>query len=509
MKRAFFIIVGLLILPACVLALDSPSMPEPGYDQGGRFPAGTINTVDYWSPSMGAMNTMWVYTPPGYNPGQRYPVVYGYPGIDAGADTIFADWGAGAGIVADNLIGEGKIQPLIIVAIDDNHGDVASDTLNVIIPYIDSHYSTYADADHRGLYGYSWGGGYTFNIGCSNLDTFHHLSPSSAAPNKAGDDQLFPRGGAEAREKLKTLLISCGDADWLGLFNLSEGTHNYCAANGIPHHWWPVAGGGHDAGVWRAAMWNFLQLINWGGDTPPPPPPVPGDGVVFYQEFNYGGAAGQALGEGSYTLSQLAAKGVINDWASSVRVPSGYTVTMYQHDDFTGESWTLTSDTPEFGSLGADNLVSSVQIEVNKTLGGVYKIMSRHSGKAIDALGAGDDNGNQLVQWLYSGGENQQWLVTDEGGGEYSIIGVHSGKCLDIDGGVTTGGAAVQLSDYWGGTNQKYYITPTDSGYYRISPTHAPDACLDVKGYSFDDGAPIILWPCWGGENQQWSFENP
>src|ERR1017187_8840057 len=47
---------------------------------------------------------------------------------------------------------------------------------NVIIPYIESHYPVIADADHRGIYGYSLGGGATFNEAfgySSGLDTFH------------------------------------------------------------------------------------------------------------------------------------------------------------------------------------------------------------------------------------------------------------------------------------------------------------------------------------------------
>ena len=248
-----------------------PCTPPVGYDQGGIFPAGTSTNVSYYSPSQGANDTMTVYLPPGYNPSQKYPVIYGYPGIGAGEDTIFAGWCVDAGGLADNLIGQGKIKPVIIVGIDDNNGDVQSDTLNVIIPYIDSHYSTYADADHRGLYGYSWGGGYTFNIGCGNLNTFHYLAPSSAAPNKAGDSSLFPNGGAEAKQKLKTLLIACGTADYLGLYSSSEGAHNYCVANGIPHAWWPVLNGNHDAGsVWRPHMWNFLQMADIAGISDPP-----------------------------------------------------------------------------------------------------------------------------------------------------------------------------------------------------------------------------------------------
>jgi enterochelin esterase-like enzyme/fibronectin type 3 domain-containing protein len=271
MRRAFIILAGLIAIPAWVMAQPLPTMPPGGpdngdFDKGGRFPAGSVTGVSYYSPSQSANDTMYVYLPPGYTTSKRYPVIYGYPGIGAGADTIFAGWCVGAGTVADNLIGEGKIQPVIIVAIDDNNGDVQSDTLNVIIPYIDSHYSTYADADHRGLYGYSWGGQYTINVGSSHLDTFHHLSPSSAALWGSAGGSF----GADARQKLKTLLISCGTSDWDGFYPPNQATHNDCAANNIPHAWWPVKGGGHDAGVWRPAMWNFLQLADAAGISDPP-----------------------------------------------------------------------------------------------------------------------------------------------------------------------------------------------------------------------------------------------
>jgi hypothetical protein len=61
-------------------------------------------------------------------------------------------------------------------------------------------------------------------------------------------------------------------------------------------------------------------------------PPINNSGVVFYQHINYGGTASQPLGPGNYTLSQLQALGFVNDWASSVRVPAGRTLTMYAND---------------------------------------------------------------------------------------------------------------------------------------------------------------------------------
>ena len=95
----------------------------------------------------------------------------------------------------------------------------------------------------------------------------------------------------------------------------------------------------------------------------PTPPEVSGGGtgVTFYQDINFGGTASQVLAKGNYTLSQLAGKGVPNDWASSVRVPAGWTVIMYQDDNFTGQSWTLTSDVSSFITLspnGNDKLSS-------------------------------------------------------------------------------------------------------------------------------------------------------
>jgi hypothetical protein len=88
-------------------------------------------------------------------------------------------------------------------------------------------------------------------------------------------------------------------------------------------------------------------------------------GAIFYQNTQYGGTASQALSVGTYTLSQLAAKGVPNDWASSARVPSGRTVIMYHDDNFAGTSWTLTSDTPDFSTLSpsANDQMSSCKIQ--------------------------------------------------------------------------------------------------------------------------------------------------
>lgn len=88
-------------------------------------------------------------------------------------------------------------------------------------------------------------------------------------------------------------------------------------------------------------------------------------GVVFYQNVGYGGASSQSIQPGTYTMAQLANMGVPNDWASSIQIPDGWMVTMYEHDNFTGQSWTLTGDASNFAVLAnsANDKVSSCVIQ--------------------------------------------------------------------------------------------------------------------------------------------------
>jgi len=89
----------------------------------------------------------------------------------------------------------------------------------------------------------------------------------------------------------------------------------------------------------------------------------PGIGAVFFANVGYTGTASQILTAGTYTLAQLAAAGIANDTASSCRIPSGWTAIIYQNDGFSGTSWTLTSDTPNFtGYSGLNDAMSSCRL---------------------------------------------------------------------------------------------------------------------------------------------------
>jgi endoglucanase len=179
-----------------------------------------------------------------------------------------------------------------------------------------------------------------------------------------------------------------------------------------------------------------------------------------------------------------------------------------QNDLFDATTGAVLNQTKLNAVLGISALPPIASLATNAPVtNGTYRLISRLSGKALDANGTGD--GTQIIQWPYWGGTMQQWTVTNTGNGQYSIVGVQSGKALDIQNGATTNGTKVELYSNWGGPMQKFTFTPTDSGYFRISPVSSPNSSLDVTGVSTADGAYIQQWTYWGGTGQQWSVINP
>jgi hypothetical protein len=80
--------------------------------------------------------------------------------------------------------------------------------------------------------------------------------------------------------------------------------------------------------------------------------------VTFYQDGGYGGAS-VSLGAGSYTLAQLEAAGIPDNWMSSLTMPDGYKVEVYDGDDFTGTMWTFSASNPGIPGDANDKMTSA------------------------------------------------------------------------------------------------------------------------------------------------------
>lgn len=265
---------------------DKPAFDNPpaGFrDKRDNIAHGTIATVQYDSKTRSTRREMFVYTPPGYSPDRKYPVIYLLHGLNSSAGQ-WPYW-VRADNVIDNLVADGKIGPVIMVFPNCNTNVTVSnpkpdeqeerkggfkgygksfedDLLNDIIPYIESHYSVYTDRKHRALAGLSMGGGQSLNIGLSHINTFAYVGGFSSAPNTnefggLSATKLLPDLVA-AREQLELLWLGCGNKD--GLIGVSQRVHQHLKEQGMPHVW-HVDDNAHDDTEWANNLYLFVQHI--------------------------------------------------------------------------------------------------------------------------------------------------------------------------------------------------------------------------------------------------------
>ncbi|KPC75009.1 alpha-L-arabinofuranosidase, partial [Streptomyces sp. NRRL WC-3753] len=66
-----------------------------------------------------------------------------------------------------------------------------------------------------------------------------------------------------------------------------------------------------------------------------------------------------------------------------------------------------------------------------------------------------------IVQWTDLNATNQQWRLADSSDGYVRLISRHSGKALEVQGASTADGANIVQYDDWGGTNQQWRLVKT------------------------------------------------
>jgi len=236
------------------------------------IPHGKIDTITYFSKTVGSRRKALIYTPPGFSKEKKYPVLYLLHGI-GGDEKEWYNQGQPQ-VILDNLYDEKKVEPMIVVlpngramkddrATGDVYGKAAAfasfeqDMLIDLIPYVEKNYPVIKDSQHRAIAGLSMGGGQSLNFGLGNLDKFAWVGGFSSAPNTKQPQELMPNP-EEAKTKLKLLWISCGDKD--GLMNFSKRTHDYMKTNGVPHIFY-IDHGYHDFKVWKNSFYMYSQLI--------------------------------------------------------------------------------------------------------------------------------------------------------------------------------------------------------------------------------------------------------
>ena len=141
----------------------------------------------------------------------------------------------------------------------------------------------------------------------------------------------------------------------------------------------------------------------------------------------------------------------------------------------------------------------------NFRAGQKYAIKSVNSGKALDVSGRSMDNGGNVIQYAYGGGNNQKWYLEKQSNGYYVIKSVNSGKVLDVAWGSKDNGANVQQCEYYGNACQQWELRKVGSSYAIISRNSGK--ALDVSGRSTANGANVLQWSYSGASNQLWNIE--
>ncbi len=326
-------------------------VPEPGVDfyDLKDVPHGNVLIKNYYSKTASAWRHIFVYTPPGYdNSRTRYPVLYLQHG--GGEDErVWIEMGH-ANLILDNLIAAGKAKPMIIVmetsavggpggfgrgagrgpgaggpptgAGGTGQGGVPAGLAlaggtngapargfggrggfggfggigggpygqlmtNDLIPWVDSHFRTLSDRDHRAMAGLSMGGMQTASVTMTHLDKFSYIglfsggtaagfgaggrgSPipvAAPAPTPATLDLKTIYNGAmanpaEFNKKVHVFFFSCGTEPPLENPDGLKKHQEQLIAAGIKNSYVYISPGtSHEWQTWRRSLYTFAPLL--------------------------------------------------------------------------------------------------------------------------------------------------------------------------------------------------------------------------------------------------------
>ena len=231
-----------------------------------------------------------VYLPAGYSEDKKYNVLYLLHGIGGDED----EWGMNKSTsrvktIMDNLAYYGDIESFIVVTpngraggSNDREGSMmeafyvfGKELRNDLIPYMESHYSTYADYDengydlsatreHRAIAGLSMGGMQTINIGLGECtDLFAYFGAFSAAPtsNPASKTASILK---DSEYDIKYFYNICGTEDRVAYPSASAAAKTLPALSDKfidgENFMWQELPGAHDFHIWYLGFYNFAQL---------------------------------------------------------------------------------------------------------------------------------------------------------------------------------------------------------------------------------------------------------
>ena len=235
------------------------TLPDPCPDHTGRIEKYQIDWED-------EIQTGRIYLPPCYDRDldSYYPTLY----LLHGATETDQEWDAlGADEMADLLIDQGKIPPLLIVMPRENtwlnvaQNPFGDHLAQVVIPWIEDHYRALPDRQHRAIGGMSRGGNWAVRLGLLHWGLFGSLGGHST-PLFYGDLKRVP-GWLEAipPEMTPRIYLDIGEGDK----NLEDAQSFYqVLVNAGLSPEWHVYPGLHNEAYWKAHLEEYLLWYSAG-----------------------------------------------------------------------------------------------------------------------------------------------------------------------------------------------------------------------------------------------------
>lgn len=254
-----------------------------------RVPHGSIRRMWYHSATLGMDRKLTVYTPAGYeSSNKKYPVFYLLHGA-GGDEEAWMTLGRTSQVL-DNLIAQGKAEPMIVVMTNGNAWAEAApgespEGFTVpsmratkqameggfelhfpeVIAFIEKNFRTFTDKKHRAIAGLSMGSMHSLNISKYYADKFHYVGLFSGA--RIGDREnttcpVYVNFDAQMAKlfanKPALYFLACGKTD-----NAKKGMDSlkaYLDEHGYPCEYLETDGG-HIWRNWRVYLSVFAPRL--------------------------------------------------------------------------------------------------------------------------------------------------------------------------------------------------------------------------------------------------------
>lgn len=261
-----------------------------------NVPHGNVNRVWYDSPTLGTKRRMTIYTPPTYEEGGKYPVLYLLHGA-GGDEEAWPALGRQAQIL-DNLIASGKAKPMIVVMTNGNancdaapgewhkgfytpsfmgHNEGAQpkatteEAYKDVMKYVENHYRVLKGQNNTAICGLSMGGYHTYAISKLNPGKFGYIGLFSAAiqmgqSNHGNDINSAIKADDKTAAQLKALFAAKPKLYWIAigktdfLYDQNKTYRQYLTENNYPFEYFET-GEGHIWKNWRIYLSKFATMV--------------------------------------------------------------------------------------------------------------------------------------------------------------------------------------------------------------------------------------------------------